>query len=69
MDYVSTQNTLKLSFLVQVPNFRKTKLDTYNHRILCYTSLRGCRKKFRNFHHVDCKILAFEVTKILILAL
>jgi len=26
-------------------------------------------KNFRNFHHVDCKILAFELTKIHFLAL
>jgi len=31
--------------------------------ILQNTSLRRCEKNFRNFRLVDCKILAFEVTK------
>jgi len=31
--------------------------------------LRRCGKKFKNLHHGDCKILAFEVTKILLGAL
>jgi len=31
--------------------------------------LRRCGKKFRIFHRVDCKILAFELTKILFLTL
>jgi len=28
-----------------------------------------CEKKFKKFHHVDCKILVFEVTKIHFIAL
>jgi len=47
----------------------KKNLDIYNHSILYYGGLKRCGKIFRNFHHVDCKILAFKVTKIIILAL
>jgi len=28
-----------------------------------YARFRMCREKFRNFDHIDCKIIAFEVRK------
>jgi len=37
--------------------------------IMKYTSLRRCGKKFKKFCRVDCKILAFEVTKFIFLPL
>jgi len=41
----------------------------YLYRILKYADLRRCGKKFKKFHHVNCKILSFRVTKILLEAL
>jgi len=49
--------------------FLKIFLDTCNHRILQYAGLGRCGKNFRNFHYVDCKILAFEFTKVHFLTL
>jgi len=34
-----------------------------NRRILHYTSLRMCGRKFENFDCIDCKIFAFKVMK------
>jgi len=64
LDYVITKNTQKLLFLIKVLNFWKISfLDICNYRILYYGRLKRCRKNFKIFHHVDCEILAFKVTK------
>jgi len=47
---------------------KKTFFDICNRRILWHTILKRCGKYFKNFHLVDCKILALESTKIHFLA-